>query len=132
MRKQHWTSFVIGLAAAITLCLSLAGATLANDQKAKNLKKTMTLAEDAMVGDTPLKKGVYQVRFDAQTSEVSIMRDGELVLKTKAMVESKPTKALYNSVTFRTTDKGREVNGFTFAGDHRALSLGETGNADGR
>src|SRR5438094_550149 len=47
----------------------------------KNLKEHMTFSDDLMVGNTLVKKGDYLIKYNAQTSEVSIM-DGSKVIAT--------------------------------------------------
>jgi hypothetical protein len=118
--------FTVSIAAALLLCLSLVGTALANE---KNLKKTLTLTEDVMVNETLIKKGEYRVRFNAKTEEVTLSKDGEVVLTAKATVEMRPEKARYNSASFRSTEKGKLLNGFTFAGDQRVIVLSEMADA---
>jgi hypothetical protein len=118
--------FTVSIAAALLLCLSLVATALANE---KNLRKTLTLTEDVMVNDKLIKKGEYRVRFDAKTEEVTLSKDGEVVLTTKATVEVRPEKARYNSASFRSTEKGKLLNGFTFAGDQRVIVLSDVSDA---
>lgn len=116
---------VVTISAALLLCLSLVGTSLANE---KNLKKTFTLNEDVMINDKMIKKGEYRVVFNAKTEEVTLSKDGDVVYSGKAMVETRPDKARYNSASFKSTDKGKVLNGFTFAGDRRAVILSEATN----
>lgn len=113
--------FAICIIATCLLCLTMVGAAFANE---KNLKKTVTFKESVTVKDTVIKKGTYRVLFDAKASEVSIMEeDGDLVLKTKATVETRNEKSRYNSAAFKTTDRGQLLESLTFAGDNRAVHL---------
>jgi hypothetical protein len=114
--------FAVSIIVAVVLSLSLVGTALANG---KNLKKTLTLTEDVMVNNTLIKKGEYRVLFDAKTDEVTLSRDGDVVYRGKATVELRPMKASYNSAVFKNTDKGKRLDGFTFAGDRRAIVLTE-------
>lgn len=118
MRKM-----TVSIVAALLLCLSLVGTALANE---KNLKKTLTLSEDVMVNGTLIKKGEYRVVFNAKTEEVTLSKDGDVVFTGKATVDLRPEKARYNSATFKTTEKGKVLDGFTFAGDRRAILLTAT------
>lgn len=117
--------FIVSITAALLLCLSLVGTSLANE---KNMKKTFTLNEDVMINDKMVKKGEYRVVFNAKTEEVTLSKDGDVVYSGKAMVEVRPDKARYNSASFKSTDKGKMLNGFTFAGDRRAVVLSEATN----
>lgn len=114
--------FVMSITATLCLCLSLIGTAFANE---KDLKKTLTLNEDVMVNGTLVKKGEYRVKFDAKSEEVTLARDGEVVFSGKAMIEMRPEKARYNSASFKSTDKGKLLSGFTFAGDRRAIVLAD-------
>ena len=114
--------FIVSMAAALLLCLSLVGTALANE---KNLKKTLVLTEDVMANETLIKKGEYRVLFNAKTEEVTLSRDGEVVFTGKARVETQSKKAPHNSASFKSTDKGTVLNGFTFAGDRRTIVLSE-------
>ena len=117
--------FIVSLAAALLLCLSLVGTALANE---KNLKKTFTLTEDVMVNETFIKKGEYRVLFNTKTEEVTLSKDGDVVFTSKAKVETQSEKALYNSASFKSSAKGKVLNGFTFAGDRRTIILSEAAN----
>ena len=123
--------FVVSIATALLLCLSLMGTALANE---KNLKKTLTLTEDVTVKESVIKKGEYRVMFNAKTEEVTLSQDGKVVFTAKALIETRAEKARYNSASFKSTANGMELNGFTFAGDRRAVVLSEATNtpADGQ
>ena len=117
--------FAVSFVAMSLLCLSLMGTALAND---KNLKKTITFTEDVMVNDVLIKKGVYDVKFNAKANEVTLSKNGETVLTAKANVELRTEKARYNSAAFKATDKGKKLETLTFAGDKRAIVLAEAAN----
>jgi hypothetical protein len=67
---------------ALALCTLLGGAALAN-VKSKNVR----LDDEVSVAGTVLKKGTYKVSFDDQTNELTIKRNGKLVVKTNAQLE---------------------------------------------
>lgn len=118
MRKNN-----IMLLLALLLCAIVAGTSLASE---KNLRKTMTLTEDVMVGETVIKKGTYKVRFDAKTSEVSILdEDNDPVVQVKASVQTSENKARYNSVSFTQKAEGKLLSSLTFAGDKRRIVFGD-------
>ncbi len=117
MKKQ-----VFSLLVAALLGLTLMGTAMAQE---KNRRKTVTFTEDVLLNDRLIEKGTYQVRFDASGSTLTIMKDGDVVATTKATVELREKKALYNSVQFTTTDKGKLMTGLTFEGDRRAILVGD-------
>ncbi len=49
--------------------------------------------------------------------------EGNLILKTKATVETRNEKARHNSASFTTTARGQELQALTIAGDKRAIVL---------
>jgi hypothetical protein len=117
MNKRRFSLIV-----SLLLCLGLMATALANE---KNRRKTIHLAEDVLINDTLVRKGTYEVRFDARAGEVSFLKDGDVVMKTKATVELRETKAPYNSASFTTTEKGRALTSLTFQGDRRVVMPGE-------
>jgi len=130
--EEYMKKFVVSVTAALLFCLSLIGTALANE---KNLKKTLTLNEDVMISNTLVKKGEYRVMFNAKTEEVTLSRDGEVVFTGKATVEMRSEKARHNSASFKSTDTGKVLDAFTFAGDRRAIVLSASTNnsaADGQ
>ncbi len=118
MMKKLGVSLVL-----VMFCAMMFGAASAND---KSRAKNVTITEDVLVNDTLVKKGEYRVKFDAAANEVLIMKDGELVVKSKATVEMRDKKAPYNSLSFVNDSKGKKLSGITFEGDRRMIVVGET------
>lgn len=112
----------INLLLVLSLCVGLMGTALANG---KNLKKTVTLDKDVMVSGTLIKKGTYQVKFNAAENLVSIEDGNDLVATAKVSVKQATKKAQYDSLAFVTTEKGNLLTAITFSGDKRTLHLGE-------
>lgn len=119
------------LIALSLLCALAAGSALANGDKTsgKNRKKTVTLTEAILLKDTVLEKGVYDVKFDAQKNELTLLRNGEAVAATPVTVETKAEKAAHNSMSSTDTGRGRSLTSLTFEGDRRMLVIGETGSS---
>ncbi len=107
---------------ALTLCVGLIGTALANG---KNLKKTVTLDKDILINGTLVKKGTYQVKFNAAENLVSIESDKDLVATAKVNVKQAAKKAQHDSLAFVETEKGQLLTTITFSGDKRTLHLGE-------
>lgn len=106
---------------AVLLCLSVAATALA--EKGKDRRKMITLSEDARVNDTLIKKGTYEIRFDAETSQVLVLKNREVIATAKAGVQMLSDKARYNQASFVQTEKGRVLNALRFAGDRREILL---------
>ena len=99
----------------------MAGAGLAQEKAL--LRRTITLPEDVMVGETLVKQGTYEVRFDAKSNEVTLLKGKEVVAKAKATVEAGQEKARLDSLAYSGTEKGKKLNRLTFAGDRRTVVI---------
>jgi len=98
------------------------------DSKAKVEKKMVTFAEDITVNGTLLKAGDYEIRFDENTGELSILKDGKVKAKTTAHFEARSDKA--KNTALRTIDKGdkvAELIAITFEGSRQNLVVGASG-----
>jgi len=112
---------------ALAVCIGLIGTALANG---KNLRKTVTLEKDVMVNGTLVKKGTYQVKFDASQSLLTIENGKNAVATAKVNVKQASKKAQYDSLSYTTTEDGQLLKSVTFSGDNRVLHLGELQNAN--
>lgn len=110
--------FGISIAAVLLVCLSLAATSVV---EAKNRKKTITFNEDVLVNDTLVKKGTYEVKFDAASNTVSVLKNGDVMATAKADVKPTERKAPYNSASFTQTEKGRVLSALAFEGDKRLI-----------
>jgi hypothetical protein len=120
--KTFFAALVIGALASLS---ALAG------DKGKVEKKTITFTDDVMVNGTLVKAGDYEVKFDESSNELSIVKNGKVVAKTPAHVETRSDKA--RNTALRTIDKGgnAELIGVTFGGSDRDVMVGATGSANG-
>ncbi|HYX27012.1 MAG TPA: hypothetical protein VE863_00490 [Pyrinomonadaceae bacterium] len=99
--------------------------------KDKVEKKTITFPEDVMVNGTLIKAGDYDVKFDAATNELSIIKNGKVEAKTPAHVEARSDKA--RNTALRTADKGgtAQLIGVTFGGSSQDVIVGASGAVSG-
>ena len=104
------------------LFCALAIATLASfsavaKAKDKVEKKTITLPEATMVNGTLLKAGRYEVKFDENTDELKLIRDGKVKATTPAHLEARSGKARETSITLvRNPGETAELRGVSFHG----------------
>jgi hypothetical protein len=114
--------------AALMIC---ALASIAAFAAAKDKVKTesVTFASDVMVNGTLVKAGNYQLKFNEETGELSILKDGKVKAKTTAHFQARSQKAKNTSV--RTLDKGNvaELLGVTFEGSNQDVVVGASGGA---
>ena len=97
--------------------------------KGKIKTETVTFATNVTVNGTVLKAGVYQLKFNEETSELSILKDGKVKVKTTAHFAPRSDKARNTAV--RTLENGNvsELIGFAFGGSNQDLVLGNSGGA---
>ena len=83
---------------------------------AKTKKEHVTLSSDVKVNGTLVKKGMYDVVFDDESNELSIVKENKVIAKVMARVESRESKARVS--TLRTIRSGEETEllGVTFGG----------------
>ncbi len=112
--------------AALMIC---ALASIAAAAKDKVKTESVTFAQDIMVNGTLVKAGDYQIKFNEQTSELSILKDGKVKAKTTAQLQSRSEKAKNTSV--RTLKKGgtAELIGITFGGSTQDVVIGASSGA---
>jgi len=115
-------SFLKTTFAALVIC-ALASI-LAAAGKDKVRTETVKFASDIMVNGTLVKAGSYQIKFNEQTGELSILKDGKVKAKTTAQLQARNEKARDTAV--KTLDKGgvAELIGFSFGGSKQDLVVG--------
>jgi hypothetical protein len=92
----------------------------------------VTLLSDVTVNGTLIKAGTYDIKFDENTGELAILRDGKVKAKANMRSEERSDKAKLTAV--RTAKNGdiAELIGVTFAGSTQNLVLsGNSGAVTG-
>ena len=112
--------------AALMIC-ALASISVFAAAKNKARTETVTFPSDVMVSGTLVKAGKYEIKFDEQTGELAILKDGKIKAKTTAQLQSRSTKARDTAV--RTLSKGSvaELSGVTFAGSKQDVVVSSSG-----
>lgn len=97
---------------------------------AKVHKHTITFDSDIKVNDTLVKKGTYQVKFDDETGQLSIIQNGKTIAQSMTRIESRSKKA--NDFVLRSVTKGdeKQMIGVTFGGSDKDVLL-TNGGASG-
>jgi len=90
---------------------------------AKVSKQRVTFENDVKVNGTLVKKGNYEVKFDDETGQLTIAKNGKTVVQAMAKVESREKKA--NDFQLRSTVNGDETNltGVTFSGSDKDIVI---------
>ena len=94
---------------------------------AKVHKQRVTFDEDIKVNGTVVKKGSYEVKFDDETNQLSIIKNGKVVAQAMARLESREKKA--NDFQLRSTNKDnqQQLTGVTFGGSDKDVVITEGG-----
>ena len=114
--------------AALSLLLMLGVMSALAD--GKNLKGSINLSHPTQVNDVKLKPGRYDVKFNAETNEVTISDENRVVATVKASVrrgEGKPSQT--QAYLLSDTDKGSVLSKLVFKGDDRAIILQDSAAA---
>jgi len=94
---------------------------------AKVQKHKVTFENDTKVGGTVVKKGTYDLKFDDQTGQVSILKNGKAVAEAMAKVEPREKKA--GDFQLRSTTAGdvAQLVGVTFEGSTSDVVISNNG-----
>lgn len=112
MKQYLVRSFV-----ALIVC-ALATATAFADK----VKRTqLTIADDIMVSGTLIKAGTYEFRFNHDTGEVSILKEGKVKAKTTARLEERSEKSRYSGIRTRKNGNVTEFTGLIFGGSNQEV-----------
>jgi hypothetical protein len=107
MKTYLFRSFVA------VIILALATVTAFAD---KVKKVRVTFADDVMVSGTLVKAGTYDFRFNHDTGELSVLKEGQVKVKTTARLEPRSSKAKYTAIHTRQTGTVLEFTGLVFDG----------------
>ena len=94
---------------------------------AKTQKQRVTFENDIKVNGTLVKKGTYDVKFDDQTGQLAIMKNGKVVAEANAKLEQRAKKA--SDFQVRSTVNGNETQliGVTFGGSDKDVMIANNG-----
>ncbi len=105
---------------AITLVVaSLMGITAL----AKVKKGSITLNSNMRVNGTLVKKGTYELRFDEEKSELSVVKNGKVVASANTTTEKRDQKAKNLEVRSTGTGDDTRLTKVAFAGMEQNLVL---------
>ena len=95
---------------------------------AKVHKEKVTFDSDIKVNGTVVKKGTYDVKFDDESGQLSITKNGKVVAQAMAKLEQREKKA--NDFQLRSTTVGDETNliGVTFGGSDKHVVITSSGS----
>ena len=96
---------------------------------AKVHKEKVTFDSDIKVNGAVVKKGTYDVKFDDESGQLSIVKNGKVVAQAMAKLEQREKKA--NDFQLRSTTNGDETNliGVTFGGSDKNVVITGSGSS---
>ena len=103
---------IVSQVLAVALLVTIAGtATLA-----KTKKSNIALSSDTKVNGTLVKKGMYEVVFNDESGELSILKGNKLVVKTATRLEKRDRKARDMEVVTTLEGMDQKLISITFDG----------------
>jgi hypothetical protein len=114
---------VCALAIALVASLGVAA-------KDKTKKKTVEFTQDVMVNGTLLKAGTYDVKFNEETGELSVIKNGKVKATTTAHLEQRSSEAKDTAVLIVNTGGAvAELRGIIFGGSNQNVIVGSSGGS---
>lgn len=94
---------------------------------AKVKRERVTFDTDIKVNGTLVKKGTYEVKFDDETNQLSIIKNGKVVAEAMTRLEPRSKKA--SDFQVRSVVNGNELQlaGVTFGGSDKDVMLANNG-----
>jgi len=98
---------------------------------AKVQKEKVTFESDIKVNGTLVKKGTYEVKFNDETGQLAIVKNGKTVAEAMTRVETRSKKA--SDFQIRSTVNGNETQliGVTFGGSDKDIVLSSGASTTG-
>lgn len=94
---------------------------------AKTQKHKVTFDNDIKVNGTLVKKGTYDVKFDDQSGQLSIIKNGKIVAEAMTRTEQRANKAGDFQVRSLTKDNETLLVGVTFGGSDKDVMISNNG-----
>jgi len=121
--KRFITAFVCALAIGVVASFGV-------NAKDKTKKKTVDFAQDVMVNGTLLKAGTYDVKFNEETGELTITKNGKVKATTTAHLEARSNEAKDTAVLLVNTGGAvADFKGITFGGSNQNVIVSGSGGA---
>jgi hypothetical protein len=94
---------------------------------AKTHKHKVTFENDTKVNGTVVKKGTYDLKFDDETGQLSVIKNGKTVAQAMAKFEARDKKASDFQVRSAGTGDDTQLLGVTFGGATQDVVLTNNG-----
>ena len=111
------------------LVVLMVGALTSVAALAKIQKHKVTFEEDIKVNGTVVKRGSYEVRFDDETGQLSIVKSGKVVAQAMARLEPRAKKANDFQLRSVNSDNEQKLTGVTFGGSDKDIVITNGGSS---
>ena len=115
--------FMINRVMVAFLLVTLAGAAAF----AKSNTGTVSFSSNVKVNGTLVKKGYYDVRFDEKTGQLTVAKDGKVVVKATARFERRFRKAGSNEAQTSPAGMEQRLVAITFSGSNQNIVVNQDG-----
>jgi hypothetical protein len=94
---------------------------------AKVHKHKVTFTGDIKINNTLVKKGTYDVKFDDEAGQLTVSKNGKVIVQSMAKLEQRDKKA--EDFRMRSTASGDDAQllGVTFSGQDKEVVIGTSG-----
>ena len=90
---------------------------------AKTRKESITLPTNTTVNGTLVKSGTYELKFDDEKGELSIVKNGKVVAQAGTTTEKRDGKARKFELRLTGAGKEKQLVGIAFAGSDQNIVL---------
>ena len=90
---------------------------------AKTRKESITLSSNTSINGTVVKKGTYQLKFDDEKGELSIMKGDKVVAQASTTTEKREGKARHFELRLSGSGDEQQLTGIAFAGADQNIVL---------
>lgn len=94
---------------------------------AKVHKEKVNLVSDIKVNDTLIKKGTYDFKFDDQTGQFSILKNGKVVAQATGRLETRAKKASDFQLRSGGSGDTAQLLSVTFGGQDKDVMISNSG-----
>jgi len=116
-------SFLKRSVLVLAFCIASGVVVIADTAKTRNV--SITIPEKISIKGTVLKPGTYRVRFDEQSGELTVKKDGNVVAKTAARLEKRSEKARQTAVTTETKGDTQELVSIAIGGEDENIVVSQ-------
>ena len=109
------------------LVVMLVGALTGVVALAKVHKEKVTFENDIKVNGTLVKKGTYDVKFDDESGQLSLSKQGKVIAQAMTRTEQRTKKAVDFLVRSTTTGNEMQLVGVTFGGSDKDIVIANSG-----